>query len=85
MFRGRSDIEVLRMVRDANLQTLNEFGWHIAIDLRAILEKAMAHHVADRFGSAGEFRDALAEWLQGSGARTGAHELAAFLREIEPR
>lgn len=84
LFRGSSDAAVLRMVRDVDLANLNQHGWHISIELRSVLERALARHASDRFENAAAFRDRLCEWLESSEARTGAHELAEFLREIGP-
>lgn len=63
LFAAPTELDVLLMVRDARLDRLDKYGGHIGLDLDRILRKALSKNPGRRFSSAGEFRDALAEWL----------------------
>jgi eukaryotic-like serine/threonine-protein kinase len=63
LFAAQSELDVLLMVRDARLERLDRFGGHIGLDLDRILRKALRKRPAERFSSAAEFRDVLADWL----------------------
>ncbi len=62
LFAAPNELDVLLMVRDAKLDRLDRFGAHIGLDLDRILRKALRKRPDERFASASEFRDALADW-----------------------
>ncbi|MEM9490472.1 MAG: serine/threonine-protein kinase, partial [Myxococcota bacterium] len=63
LFAAANELDVLLMVRDAKLDRLNRYGGHLGMDLDRILRKALNKKIADRFPTAGAFRDVLSEWL----------------------
>lgn len=63
LFAAAAELDVLLMVRDAKLTRLDQFGGHIPPGLDAILRKALKKDPADRWSSAAELRDALADWM----------------------
>ena len=81
LFTAASDLDVLLMVRDANLERLEKYGGDLPIELRAIAEKALQRKPADRWPAAGAMRDALTGWLHRNG-RPDARDLAGFLLEV---
>jgi serine/threonine protein kinase len=83
LFTAPDDFELLLMVRRGDLSRLDEYGKHIPRSLDAIIRKALSVDLDQRYASAGEFRDALADFLANSRRRTGASHLAALLRELE--
>lgn len=84
LFTAPNDLDVLLMVRDVRLDRLDEYGGDIPAGLRAILERALRQRPEERFATAGEFRDALADWLFAEGARVGARDLAQLMRRLHP-
>ena len=83
LFSAVDDVELLLMVRRADLSRLDEHGKHIPRTLDGIIRKALAVDREQRFASAGAFRDALADFLASNRRRTGASHLAELLRELE--
>ena len=63
LFAAAAELDVLLMVRDAKLTRLDQFGGHIPPGLDAILRKALKKDPAERWSSAAELRDALADWM----------------------
>ncbi len=83
LFSAASDIELLMMVRRGDLSRLDKYGAHIAPALAEIVRKGLSVDREERYRNAGEFRDALADWLANSERRTGAARLASLLTELE--
>ncbi len=83
LFAAASDLELLLMVRRADLSRLDKYGKHIPAELDVILRKALQRNRDRRYTSAGQFRDALADWLATCSRRSGASRLASFIRGLE--
>ncbi len=81
LFIASSDLDVLLMVRDANLERLDQYGGELPGELRAIAEKALQRKVENRWASAAAMRDALTTWLHGNG-RPDAREMAGFVAHV---
>jgi hypothetical protein len=64
LFAAPNELDVLLMVRDARLDRLDRYGRHIGVDLDRIMRKALRKQRDERFATAGEFRDALDEWMR---------------------
>ncbi len=82
LFRATNQLDVLLMVRSANLGRLEANGQHIDPSLLAIIRKALARDREDRYATAGEFRDALAEWLASGKQRMSTSILKSYIREL---
>jgi eukaryotic-like serine/threonine-protein kinase len=82
LFSAPSDLDVLLMVRDANLARLHQYATEVPTELRIIAEKALMRAPADRWASAGEMRDAITGWLHRNG-RPDARDLAAFVARVK--
>lgn len=82
LFVAPSDLDVLLMVRDVNLERLERHGGHIPPELRAIVGQALEREPDQRFFTAGDFRDALADWLYGNGKRINSRTLARFIDNL---
>lgn len=83
MFTAPNDLEILLMVRRADLSRLDKHGSAIPPELDAIVRRALSRDRNKRYATAGDFRDALADWLVKGERRTGAARLAEFLRQLE--
>jgi hypothetical protein len=81
LFTAPSDLDVLLMVRDANLERLHQYSVEIPLELRILAERALQRLPDARYATAGELRDALTGWLHRNG-RPDARDLAAFLARV---
>jgi serine/threonine protein kinase len=63
LFAAANELDVLLMVRDAKLARFEKYGADLEPDLANIVRKALKKSVEERWQSAGQFRDALGEWL----------------------
>jgi serine/threonine-protein kinase len=82
LFTAPNDLDVLLMVRDANLDRLHRHGGDLAPELRAILDTALARSRDARYATAGAFRDAIDDYLFKNHYRVGTTELARFLASV---
>jgi len=83
LFTAPNDLDVLLMVRDVNLKRLDQYGKHIAPDLRAIVDHGLQRGADQRFQSAAEFRDALGDYLFAINKRVGRRQLGEFLADLD--
>jgi eukaryotic-like serine/threonine-protein kinase len=79
LFTAPNELDVLLMVRDANLERLNRYGADLAPDVRGMLDTALARSPVGRYPTAAAFRDSLLEYLFRFRHRVGHAELAKFL------
>ena len=87
LFTAPNDLDVLLMVRDGRLERWEKYGRDIPDPLDAIVRKALARNLADRFQTAVEFRDALEDLQFKFGVRVGPADvgvLAADLFDTSP-
>jgi serine/threonine protein kinase len=63
LFAAANELDVLLMVRDAKLNRLDKYGTDLDSGLSDIVRKALKKSTDERWQSAAQFRDALAEWL----------------------
>ncbi|MFN0250698.1 MAG: serine/threonine protein kinase [Kofleriaceae bacterium] len=63
LFAAANELDVLLMVRDAKLQRYEKYGADIDPSLSDIVRKSLKKPVDERYQSAAQFRDAIAEWL----------------------
>jgi eukaryotic-like serine/threonine-protein kinase len=82
LFVAKSDLEVLLQVRDAKLDRLDKYGKHIPLDLRAILESALARDPNLRYQDAATFRDALHRYLYDHRRMVHNSDVRRVLRRI---
>ncbi|MCB9555727.1 MAG: protein kinase [Deltaproteobacteria bacterium] len=78
---GLPDTEVLRRMREADIEPLSRTRPTISPELARIVGRATARHAHDRYQTAGEFRDALATYMRDIGATFGRSRLATLMRE----
>jgi len=75
LFTAPNDLDVLLMVRDGRLDRLDKYCKDVPADLDFIVRKALKKRAADRYQTAGEFRDALGDHLFQMGFRIGPSDL----------
>ncbi len=83
LFAAPNQLDVLLMVRSADLSRLHQNASHIDPELLAIIVKALQRDRVDRYASAGDFRDALADWLSRGTTRMSAQVLKGYIEELE--
>lgn len=83
LFVAPNQLDVLLMVRSCDLTRLHNNGRHIDPALMRIIEKSLQRDRADRFATAGEFRDELSAWLSRGKARMSSAVLRAYIAELE--
>jgi serine/threonine protein kinase len=63
LFAATNELDVLLMVRDAKLVRFDKYGADIEPGLSEIVRTALKKSVEERWQTAAQFRDAVAEWL----------------------
>ncbi|HEY0481033.1 MAG TPA: serine/threonine-protein kinase [Kofleriaceae bacterium] len=63
LFAATNELDVLIMVRDARLSRFDKYGADVDPELSGIVRKALRKSADERWQSAAQFRDALAQWL----------------------
>ncbi len=82
LFAAPNDLDVLLMVRDAKLHRLDKYGSDIDPGLDAIVRKALKKSPEERWQSAVQFRDALAEWLYENRHRITTKQIAEIVVDL---
>ena len=84
LFAAPNELDVLLMVRDAKLTRYEKYGAEIDHDLSEIVRKSLKKSLDDRWASAAQFRDALAEWLFEHRHRMSPRHVADVVEELRP-
>ncbi len=82
LFAAANELDVLLMVRDAKLQRYDKYGADIDPSLSEIVRKSLKKPVDERYQSAAQFRDAIAEWLFEHRHRMQPKHVADVVREL---
>src|SRR5262249_40494525 len=82
LFTSANDLDVLLMVRDVKLDRLHKYGADLPPELRDIVLRSLRRSPTDRWQHAGDFRDALADWLFANGSRVTPSQGASFLPSL---
>jgi eukaryotic-like serine/threonine-protein kinase len=81
LFTSTNDLDILLMVRDARLDRLHKYAQEFPAELRVLTVRALQRRPEDRWQSAGQFRDALDEWIRRT-TRVGARDLAMHIGRV---
>ena len=82
LFAAANELDVLLMVRDAKLARYEKYGMDIEPGLSDIVRKSLKKPVDERWQSAGQFRDALSEWMYEHRHRVGPKQVADVVVEL---
>ncbi len=83
LFKGDTDLETLEKVRAAAVPALpSALNKKVSEKIDAIVMKALSLSASDRFQTAGEFHDELADQLFQSGERVDSKTLASFMQKL---
>ncbi len=83
LFRGDTDYQTVELVRQAHVPAISNFNPAIEGELEAIVRKALSRNPEDRFQSAADLGDALAQYLFSRRMKVTARDLAALVRETK--
>src|SRR5205814_8100936 len=75
LFAAAADLEVLLMIRDLRLDRFDKFGADLHPSLQEIVRHALRKDPAERYQTALEFRDAIADYLSENRIRVGTGDL----------
>ena len=84
LFAAANELDVLLMVRDAKLTRFDKYGEDVEFELAAVVRKALTKPLDERWQSAAEFRDALAEWMFDHRYRVAPKQVADMVAELHP-
>jgi len=82
LFTAPNDLDVLLMVRDGRLERWEKYCKDFPGSLDAIVRKALAKNLEERYQSAAEFRDALEDLQFKFGMRIGPPDLGALVADL---
>jgi serine/threonine protein kinase len=85
LFLGRTDLQTLINVRDADIEKRLARHPEIAPPVADILRKALAKSPDERFRSAHEMQGAIQDVLYSKGRRVGAADFSTFMRDLFPQ
>ena len=82
LFTAPNDLDVLLMVRDGRLERWDKYSKDIPPRLDAIVRKALAKNLDQRYQSSAEFRTALEDLQFQVGMRVGPADLGALVADL---
>jgi serine/threonine protein kinase len=82
LFTAPNDLDVLLMVRDGRLERWDKYCKDMPTSLDAIVRKALAKNVDERYQNAAEFRNALEDLQFKLGMRVGPPDLGALVADL---
>jgi serine/threonine-protein kinase len=82
LFTAPNDLDVLLMVRDGRLERWEKYAHDIPPPLDAIVRKALAKNLLERYQSAAEFRDALEDLMFTFGVRIGPADIGLLATDL---
>ena len=81
LFTSTNDLDILLMVRDARLDRLHKYASEFPVELRVLTVRALQRRPEDRWQTAGQFRDALDEWIRRT-TRVTSRDLASLIGSV---
>ncbi len=82
MYAGGTELDVLLKIRDAVIPKVADFAPDAPEGLVGIMERALLKNRADRWRGAGEFKDALEDYLFDRGVKVDATHLEGYLQHL---
>jgi serine/threonine-protein kinase len=81
LFTSTNDLDILLMVRDARLDRLHKYASEFPVELRVLTVRALQRRPEDRWQTAGQFRDAIDEWIRRT-TRVTSRDLASLIGSV---
>ncbi len=82
LFQGKSDFEILQLVRRAEIPGLRQFNSHVPPNLEEIIRRSLARDRDERFRSARELGQALTQFLFSTGESVSSYDLSEFITRV---
>ena len=82
LFLGRTDMQTLKNIRDANIESRLAKHSHIPDEVKNIIRRALTRNVDTRFQSAYEFEESLSQYLFEQRLRVTPQALGKYLRQL---
>src|SRR5690606_21635885 len=83
LFYGETDYQTVELVRQARVPSIAAFNPEVEPELEAVVRKALAKDVDDRYQSAADLADALAQYLFSRRMKVTARDIAALVRDTQ--
>jgi serine/threonine-protein kinase len=83
LFYGDTDYQTVELVRQARVPSIAALNPEIEPELEAIVRKALAKDVSDRYQNAADLGDALAQYLFSRRMKVTARDIAALVRDTQ--
>jgi eukaryotic-like serine/threonine-protein kinase len=81
LFYGETDYQTVELVRNAKIPPLRPQNSQVEPELEDIVRKALARHKEDRFQSATDMQDALAQYSYSRGLKVISRDIAELVRQ----
>ncbi len=83
LFMGDTDYQTVEMVRQARVPSIAAINPEVEPELEAVVRKALAKDVEDRYQSAADLGDALAQYLFSRRMKVTARDIAALVKDTQ--
>jgi eukaryotic-like serine/threonine-protein kinase len=83
LFLGDTDYQTVEQVRQARVPSIAAINAEIEPELEAVVRKALAKDVEDRYQSANDLGDALAQYLFSRRMKVTARDIAAIVKDTQ--
>jgi len=83
LFYGETDYQTVELVRQARVPSVAALNPEIEPELEAVVRKALARDVEERYQSAADLADALAQYLFSRRMKVTARDIAALVRDAQ--
>ncbi len=83
LFLGDTDYQTVELVRQARVPSIAAINPEIEPELEAVVRKALAKDVEDRYQSAADLGDALAQYLFSRRMKVTARDIAAIVKDTQ--
>jgi len=82
LFRGKNDYQTIALVRACEVPSVRSYNPAVPPDLEAVLMKALAKDINDRYADADAFGDALMGFLFSNRLKVGSRDLIEYCKPI---
>ncbi len=83
LFKGKNDYETIAFVRQATVPSLRRYNPRVPERLEAIIRKALAKNIDDRYQTADAFAEDLLNWLFSAGTKVSSRDLIRYIRDFQ--
>jgi serine/threonine-protein kinase len=80
LFYGENDFQTVELVRQARVPSLSQQNQDVEAELDLIVRKALSRDLEQRYQTAGELLDALAQYLFSRGLKVTSRDIAQLVR-----